>query len=135
MFLLGGDSIAVGLSHHMHPAAVVAQVGIGSQAGSERIARRRLRRVVVSLGVNDDPSNVSTFAGSVHRVLRRRDCVVWLKVRGHDRFNAKLKAIRSRDGRLHLVRIAGVATVDGIHPTQHGYRLIAQRTRRQLRAC
>jgi hypothetical protein len=132
MWLLTGDSIAVGLSQHLHPAALIATVGQGSSKGAAAMRSDKHGRVVVSLGVNDDPRQREQFARRVRLVLQGRQCVVWLTMPSHVGFNDELRRIK--DKRLRLVS-GRVSTVDGIHPTQTGYRTLAVRVRRALSTC
>lgn len=134
MWLLTGDSIAVGLSQVMHPAAVVARVGQGSTQGAAVIRGDSHGRLVVSLGVNDDPHQTSQFARDVRAVVAGRECVVWLTIPTRPAFNRVLRARARSDLRLRLVD-ARVPTRDGIHPTPAGYRHIAHSIRAALLAC
>jgi hypothetical protein len=133
-WLLTGDSIAVGLSEVMHPARVLATVGQGTTHGAAVAESDGHRRLVVSLGVNDDPHQAQAFRREVHRVLTGRSCVVWLTIPSHPAFNRVLRTERDRHHRLRLVD-ARVPTRDHVHPTPAGYRQIARSVRRALRAC
>jgi hypothetical protein len=133
-WLLTGDSIAVGLAQHTHPAAQVAKVGQDSTAGARAIRSDSHTRIVVSLGVNDDPRHAHHFRQNVREILTGRECVVWLTIPSHPEFNRVLRTERRRNRRLRLVD-ADVPMRDHVHPTPGGYRQIADRSRRALRSC
>lgn len=131
MWLLTGDSIAVGLGSQLHPDALIATVGQGSGRGAALIRKAPQRRVVVSLGANDSDRD-GRFRARVASVLRGRDCVVWLAIPEHPRLNRILTGVT--DSRLHVVR-THVPRSDGIHPTAAGYKSLAFSVRRALADC
>lgn len=128
MLAVTGDSIALGLSAYLRPrpAIVEATVGIGSAAAAPRIPRAG--RLVVSLGVNDDDRyGLPAFRRAVTLARRRSSCALWLTVRHHPRHDRVLRATARRFSDFVLVPATDVPTVDGIHPTPEGYRVLARR--------
>ena len=134
-FLLAGDSIAVGLQlYGLRPNSSAVRVGRRTAQGAAIIAKRPEKRVVVSLGTNDDPGDTKMFRASIKRVLNGRSCVIWLTLPRHKAFNDILRQEDRRYKRLHRVN-AAVPTSDGIHPTVAGYKAINTKVRKKLKTC
>jgi lysophospholipase L1-like esterase len=159
--LVNGDSLAVGtkpyipreldgwkvtqstaVSRHAHQGADVMR-GYG----------RKLPRVIhVSLGTNDDPSQVEGFRASIEEVMEvagERRCVVWTNIvrppykgTSYDGYN---RALARADRERHNLRVVNWARMvkrnpewladDGVHVSAEGYRARATAVARQVRRC
>jgi hypothetical protein len=156
--LLLGDSLNVGIEpligRYLPGWRITTnnESGRSTEAGIDELQRVRVPRVsalVISLGTNDDPSEVSAFRKSVRIVLRiagRESCVAWLTIArdgtAYDTFNAVLREEAQRHGALRVVDWARMVEEhpewlgpDGIHATGVGYSQRARSVARELREC
>ena len=159
--LENGDSLAVGTKRHiprmLEGWSVKQSTSISRHAfeGADvmRSYGRKLPRVIhVSLGTNDDPSQVAGFRaaiGEVMEVAGERRCVVWTNIvrppyegTSYDSYNRALaREDRARDN-LRVVNWARMVernpewlAEDGVHVSADGYRARAKAVARQVRAC
>ena len=159
--LVNGDSLAVGTKPYIprelarwevrQSTAISRHAADG--AGVMRAYRRSLPRVVhVSLGTNDDPSQVSAFRAAIRDVMDVAGpsrCVVWTNIVrpshggvSYAGYNRALAAeSRPRDN-LRVVNWARMARQnpswfgsDGVHPSAEGYLARAQAVARSVRRC
>jgi lysophospholipase L1-like esterase len=159
--LVNGDSLAVGtkpyipreldgwkvtqstaISRHAHQGAAVMR----------RYGRRLPRVIHVSLGTNDDPSQVEGFSAAIDDVMEvagERRCVVWANIvrppvdgTSYAAYNRALaREDRERDNlrvvnwvrmtKRHPEWLAG----DGVHVSAAGYRARARAVARQVERC
>jgi lysophospholipase L1-like esterase len=159
--LVNGDSLAVGtrpyIPRELEGWRVRQSTEVSRHAyeGADvmRSYGTSLPRVIhVSLGTNDDPSQVAGFRAAIDEVMEvagERRCVVWANVvrppvagksyAGYNR--ALLRASRERDN-LRVVNWARMVrrhpdwlARDGVHVSAEGYRARAKAVARQVRRC
>jgi hypothetical protein len=142
---LVGDSLNVGVERYLPDAlpgwAIVANDRVG-RSTPEGIAELEAGRpglsshVVVSLGTNDPPQDVTGFRADVARVLELvgpNRCVVWATIwrdgAPNDAFNTVLRDAAGSNRRLRLVEWATMLqdhpewlAADGLHGNETGYR-------------
>jgi hypothetical protein len=156
-----GDSLAEGTAPYI-PALlpgwqVVQSFDVGRHApeGVDVVRSQAWtlgRYVVVSLGTNDDPRNVSSFRLSVEQVLALAGpgrCVVWANIvrppaagTSYDGYNAVLLQAAQRIRNFRLVDWATMVrfhpellAADGVHTTAAGYRARAAAIVAAIRSC
>jgi hypothetical protein len=159
--LVNGDSLAVGTKRYIPPALEgwkvrqSTEVSRHAYEGADilRSYGRRLPRVIhVSLGTNDDPSQVAGFRSAIEDVMRvagERRCVVWANIvrppyegTSYDGYNRALRReSRARDN-LRVVNWARMVekhpewlAEDGVHVSADGYRARARAVARQVERC
>jgi lysophospholipase L1-like esterase len=159
--LVNGDSLAVGTKPYIPPALagwkVTQSTAVSRHAhqGADVMRRygRKLPRVIhVSLGTNDDPSQVEGFSASIEEIMEVagvRRCVVWTNIvrppfqgTSYDPYNRALaREDRERDN-LRVVNWArmvkrnrGWLADDGVHVSAEGYRARARAVARQVKLC
>lgn len=159
--LVNGDSLAVGtrpyIPRELEGWKVEQSTSVSRHAheGAEvlRSYGRALPRVIhVSLGTNDDPTQVASFRAAVAEVMEvagERRCVVWTNVvrppyegtsyAGYNR--ALSREDRARDN-LRVVNWARIVkrnpewlADDGVHVSADGYRARARAVARQVKRC
>jgi lysophospholipase L1-like esterase len=159
--LVVGDSLAQGMRPYLSQqlpgwrVTHVVRVGFHTADGVERVralGRGLPRYVVLSLGTNDDPRNISGFHAAVRAVLRTagtRRCVVWPNIARRSAagttyagFNRALAAEARSSPNLRVVDWVGMTRrhpawirADGVHATAAGYRARAAAVARALAAC
>jgi hypothetical protein len=159
--LVNGDSLAEGTRPYVPrelPRWKVTQSTAVSRHAYEGddVMRRygsRLPRVIhVSLGTNDDPSNVDGFRKAVADVMKvagGRRCVVWANIvrppyrgvsyRGYNRALADEAGTRDNLRVLNWVRMVRAhpewLADDGVHVSAEGYRARAKAAARAVRRC
>jgi hypothetical protein len=159
--LVNGDSLAVGtepyIPRELKDWRVKQSTSVSRHAyeGADvmRSYGRRLPRVIhVSLGTNDDPTQVEGFRSAVSDVMEvagERRCVVWTNIvrppyrgtsyAGYNR--ALAHEARSRDN-LRMVNWARMVRKhpewlgeDGVHVSADGYQARARAVARHVRRC
>lgn len=153
-----GDSLNVGVEPYLPGAlpgfdlVVDDRVGRRTAEGIAEIEQGRARLapyVVVSLGTNDDPSDVAAFRVAVGRLLAligADRCVVWATIwrdgAPSDALNGVLRDAAAGNRRMRLVEWAamvqdhpGWLAADGLHGSPTGYRARARATARAVRDC
>ncbi len=156
-----GDSLAVGTGWYLgaylrgwvvHETAVVSRHASQGASAVESRGTSLERVVVVDLGTNDDPSQVSRFRSYVRDVVRAAGasrCVIWSTINrppyngiSYDGYNRALAAVARAHPNLHVFDWAGMARAhpewfgsDGVHPTNTGYRARAAALARLIRNC
>jgi hypothetical protein len=159
--LVNGDSLAVGTKPYIprelkgwkvrHSTAVSRHAYEG--AGVMRSYGPKLPRVIhVSLGTNDDPSQVEGFraaVGEIMEVAGPRRCVVWTNIvrsavagKSYAGYNRALAREAGARDNLRIVNWArmvrrnpGWLADDGVHVSAAGYRARARAVARQVRRC
>jgi lysophospholipase L1-like esterase len=159
--LVNGDSLAVGTKRYI-PRALegwkVKQSTAVSRHAHEgadvlRSYGRKLPRVIhVSLGTNDDPSQVDGFRAAIEEVMEvagERRCVVWANIvrppyegTSYDGYN---RALAQEDRARENLRVVNWARMverhpewladDGVHVSAEGYRARAKAVARQVKRC
>ena len=156
-----GDSLGVGTEPYL-PQALndwkVDQSVKVARHGFEAISILRKRGhlpgvIVMSIGGNDDPNNVSGFRNTVAKTVRiagPRRCVVWpnhfatKEVNGgtFDGYNAVLEDFEDRNRNFRVVNWAAIARAhpgwmapDGMHVNAAGYQARARAIAAQVRNC
>lgn len=154
--LVVGDSLAVGAAPHLKQALPGWEIETSARTGKhadEGVAEITGRGgplppvVVASLGTNDDPGAVDSFAGYVQSVLDAAGptgCVVWPNIVrppyngvSYSGYNRALARLYAASPNLVVVDWAGIVAADpsllasdGVHATPSGYaargRAIAQ---------
>jgi lysophospholipase L1-like esterase len=159
--LVNGDSLAEGTRPYIPkklPDWRVRQSTKVSRHASEgadvlrRFGRSLPRVIHVSLGTNDDPSQVEGFSAAIEDVMEvagERRCVVWTNIvrppyRGtsYDAYNRALaREDRERDN-LRVVNWARMVernrdwlADDGVHVSAEGYRARARAVAREVKRC
>ena len=159
--LVNGDSLAVGTKRYIPRALegwkVTQSTAVSRHAyeGADvmRSYGRKLPRVIhVSLGTNDDPTQVEAFRtaiGEVMEVAGKRRCVVWTNIvrppyegTSYDGYNRALaREDRERDN-LRVVNWARMVEThpewladDGVHVSADGYRARARTVARHVKRC
>ncbi len=128
--LIIGDSLAVGVGQARPECVTQAQTGITSGAYIKSFLPnlpRSAAQIVISLGVNDDPT-VSTIDNL--RTLRRSlhgPQIVWLLPGLKPEVRQAIEAVARESGD-RLVDTQPQVGPDHLHPTGAGYRLIASWT-------
>jgi lysophospholipase L1-like esterase len=156
-----GDSLAIGTDTYLGALlpdwtiASSAVVGRRSGEGLQALKRRRgkLPRVLlVSLGTNDDPTDVQGFTAvvkEIERIAGRNRCVVWATIVrppvGGVTYDGLNKVLRAEDSRLKNFRLVDWETIvertpaylreDGVHAVSDGYRARATEAARVIRRC
>lgn len=122
-----GDSIAVGVGQARPDCVTTARTGITSGTYLQTLlptGGRTASEVVISLGVNDDPS-MDTL-GNLRRLRARvrADRVTWLLpgLKETVRRHIRTVAAENQDRLVDTIRQVGP---DRLHPTGAGYRVIA----------
>lgn len=159
--LVNGDSLAVGTKPYI-PRQLEGwrvrqstEVSRHAYEGADvmRAFGRRLPRVIhVSLGTNDDPSQVEAFRDAVNDVMEvagERRCVVWTNIvrpayRGTS-YAGYNRALEEEAGARDNLRIVNWARMvrkhpewlaeDGVHVSAAGYRARARAVARHVRLC
>jgi lysophospholipase L1-like esterase len=159
--LVNGDSLAVGTRPYIPPALkgwkVTQSTAVSRHAHQGaavmRSYGRKLPRVIhVSLGTNDDPSQVEGFRASIEEVMAvagERRCVVWTNIvrpavngTTYDAYNRALAREDRQRGNLRVVNWArmvkrnpGWLADDGVHVSATGYQARAKAVARAVRRC
>ena len=156
-----GDSLGVGTKPYLPPALndwkVDQSVKVGRHA-FEAISILRNRSslpgaIVLSIGGNDDPSNVGGFRENVRKVVSiagPNRCVVWPNhfstkpVNGgtFGGYNRVLRDFEQRNRNFRIVNWAAIASAhpgwmapDGVHVNATGYQARARAIAKQVRNC
>jgi lysophospholipase L1-like esterase len=155
-----GDSLAVGtgiyLPSFLRQWSVSQSYDVSRHAsaitGLRAYGASLPRVLVISLGANDDPSAVSSFASYVRdavRIAGPRRCVIWATVLrppyngvSYEGYNRVLRSARGRYRNLRVFDWVALAQAnpgwfggDGVHPTATGYRARAQALAQMVMAC
>jgi GDSL-like Lipase/Acylhydrolase family len=159
--LVNGDSLAVGtkpyIPRELKGWKVSQSTAVSRHAyeGADvmRSYGRRLPRVIhVSLGTNDDPSQVEGFRASVDEVMEvagERRCVVWTNIvrppyegTSYAGYNRALAQEAGERDNLRIVNWARMVrkhpewlAEDGVHVSAAGYRARARAVARRVRLC
>ena len=158
--LIVGDSLSVGAGPHIEAALkgwevqTLAREGKHADEGvAEITGRADLPPVLmVSLGTNDDPSAVDTFAGYVQTVLDAAGpsgCVVWPNIVrppyngvSYSGYNRALARLHATNPNLRVVDWAGIVAAnpsvlsgDGVHATPAGYAVLGRAIAQTARTC
>lgn len=159
--LVNGDSLAVGTKPYIpreldgwkvtHSAAVGRRAHEGVDV--MRSYGRKLPRVIhVSLGTNDDPSQVEGFRAVIEEVMEvagARRCVVWTNIvrppykgTNYDAYNRELRRADRERANLRVVNWVRMVArnpewlaEDGVHASRAGYRGRAKAVAREVRRC
>ncbi len=155
--LVVGDSLAVGDAPHLSrelPGWSIETCARDGKETAEGVAEIEsaapVSRLVVCLGTNDDPREVTAFRAAIERVLATASPsgrVIWTDIVSppvggvpFDSFNDALADAASKDERLVVVGWTALArenarwlTSDGIHPTDEGYAARAAAIAQELR--
>ena len=128
--LILGDSIAAGVGQARPGCVTVAKVGITSGTYMQTLfptAPKAAETVVISLGVNDDPS-METLATlrKLRRAVQARH-VVWLLPGLKDEVRRSIQTV-AQEFADRTVDTKSQVGPDHLHPTGAGYRLIASWT-------
>jgi hypothetical protein len=160
VFLIG-DSLSVGTSWYLPEALPRVRVRVDAVVGrplAHGLAVLRARRaslptvIAISLGTNDDPSRVSSFAAGIREVVRlagRDRCVIWATVSrppvhgvSYDGYNRLLRREAARNPLFRLVDWAEMITrspwllePDRVHGSGTAYERRARATARAVRSC
>lgn len=126
--LIVGDSIAVGVGQARPGCTVLAQTGITSGTYLQTIyptVPRAARQVVISLGVNDDPSMATQ--DNLRRLRRglASTQVTWLLPGLKDEVRAAIRQVAA-ENRDRVVDTISQVGPDRLHPGRDGYRMIAE---------
>jgi lysophospholipase L1-like esterase len=159
--LVNGDSLAVGTKPYIPRllegwrVTQSASVSRHAYQGADvmRSYGRRLPRVIhVSLGTNDDPTQVEAFRAAIDDVMAvagERRCVVWANIvrppyRGtsYAGYNRALRQEASERENLRIVNWVRMVRrhpewlgEDGVHVSAAGYRARARVVARHVRLC
>lgn len=128
-----GDSIAVGIAQHRQECAVHATVGITTEAWLRKYKHIDLRAntIVISLGSNTvRGGSYSALFDLRNRITAQR--VIWVapseKLRWIEYYNVQQAAGPNNDE--VVIPNPKHYSPDGIHPTGHGYKILAEQTRK-----
>jgi lysophospholipase L1-like esterase len=128
--LILGDSIAVGVGQDRPACTTVARVGITSGTFVQTLlpaAPKEARSVVISLGVNDDPSmNTAAALRQMRRGIQAAH-VTWLLPGPKEAVRQAIRTVAAEHGD-RLVDTSGDLGPDHLHPTGSGYRRLAALT-------
>ncbi|PWU25307.1 MAG: hypothetical protein C5B48_01985 [Candidatus Rokuibacteriota bacterium] len=156
-----GDSLAVGtllfLPSDLHGWSLRRSVSVSRHAydGVVPVQDRgsALERVlVVDLGTNDDPTQVSRFGRAVRQILAAAGpdrCVIWATIHrppyhgiSWAAYNRTLRSLAARYDTLHVFDWAAMARAhpswfgaDGVHPNVSGYKARAAALARLIKGC
>jgi lysophospholipase L1-like esterase len=159
--LVNGDSLAVGTKPYIPRALdgwkVTQSTAVSRHAhqGADvmRSYGRKLPRVIhVSLGTNDDPTQVEGFRAAIEDVMEvagERRCVVWTNIvrppyegTTYDGYNRALAREDRARANLRVVNWARMIernpewlAGDGVHVSAEGYRARGRAVARQVRRC
>ena len=159
--LHNGDSLGVGTQWYLPGALpgwrIRASLAISRHAFQgpgilRRYGRGLPRVIVVSLGTNDDPRQLTMFRRAIRSTMRvagRRRCVVWANIvrppvagRSYRGMNVVLAREARRRRNLRVFQWARMARrhrywfgSDGVHPTGVGYRARARGIAKLVRRC
>jgi lysophospholipase L1-like esterase len=159
--LVNGDSLAVGtkpyIPRELEGWRVKQSTAVSRHAheGADvmRSYGRRLPRVIhVSLGTNDDPSQVEGFRAAIDEVMEvagERRCVVWTNIvrppykgTSYAAYNRALAEEASARDNLRVVNWARMVrrhpewlAEDGVHVSAEGYKARARVVARHVRLC
>jgi lysophospholipase L1-like esterase len=159
--LVNGDSLAVGtkpyIPRELDGWGVTQSTAISRHAHQGAAVMRRygsrLPRVIhVSLGTNDDPSQVEGFGAAIDEVMEvagERRCVVWANIVrppvGETSYAAYNRALAREDRERDNLRVVNWVRMtkrhpewlagDGVHVSGAGYRARARAVARQVERC
>ncbi len=125
--LILGDSIALGVGQVRTACETVARVGVSSANYVHTLfgpAPKVAAHIVISLGVNDDPSAHTLEMLRLMRRQLRAGTVTWLLPGLREGARRAIGAVAAENGD-RLVDTRAQAGPDGLHPTGAGYRQIA----------
>lgn len=124
--LVIGDSIAVGVGQYLPECHTEARVGITSrQFIHTLLSPREAGRVVISLGVNDDPAASTARNLRMVRENERGATVYWLLPANHEYARVAIRLVAAEFGD-RVIDTAPQVGRDGLHPTGSGYRVLAK---------
>jgi lysophospholipase L1-like esterase len=156
-----GDSLTVGtglyLSSFLPGWSITQSASISRHADEGPEAVRSLnsslpRVLVISLGTNDDPGAVASFASDVRRIATaagRSRCVIWSTVLrppyngvSYEGYNRVLRRTAATHANFRVFDWRALAQAhqtwfgpDGVHPTAEGYRARAAALARLIKSC
>jgi hypothetical protein len=155
--LLIGDSLNVGIEPYLRDALAGWTIGTddvvgrSTDAGLAALSLRRAPRgaVVISLGTNDTPGDVTHFRDDVDKavgLVGRGSCVIWATIwrdgRASEGFNAVLRETAQKWSNVRLLDWATMleehpdwVAPDGTHGSPEGYQARAEETARLVRSC
>lgn len=130
--LILGDSLAVGVGQVRPGCTVAAQVGITSGTFLQTLfptVPKQAARVVISLGVNDDPGMATL--DNLRRLRRGLGAgrVTWLLPGLKEGVRSQIRTVAAERGDQLVDTISQVGP-DHLHPGRDGYRTIAAWTER-----
>jgi lysophospholipase L1-like esterase len=131
--LVLGDSIAVGVSQIRRECTAYAKSGINSWNWNNAHITKNLsgKTVIISLGANDHKGIKTKEELLALRQVVSAERVYWIDP-GSDRKpipHAAIMQIAKEYGDVVLPRPKDQMSADGVHPTWHGYRTLANQTR------
>jgi lysophospholipase L1-like esterase len=157
---VNGDSLAVGTGPYLHTylrSWRITQTADISRHAPEGAAMIRTEHpsasvLLVQLGTNDDPSQVSSFRRAVHQVLAAAGpghCVVWPNILrppvegvSYDGYNRVLADTAARNSGLRVVDWVSLAQAnpawlagDGVHVSAVGYEARARLLAGEVKRC
>jgi len=159
--LVNGDSLAVGTKRYIPRELdgwkVTQSTAVSRHAhqGADvmRSYGRKLPRVIhVSLGTNDDPSQIEGFRAAIEEIMEvagGRRCVVWANIvrppykgTSYDAYNRALRRADRERANLRVVNWARMVARnpewladDGVHVSAAGYRARAKAVAREVLRC
>jgi len=135
--LILGDSIAVGIAQQRPECVVLAKGGINSwQFNNKNITNlKSAKTAIISLGSNDHKGVRTKRELQTLREMVDAEIVFWILPHGNlktsgvdiEQIQIFVREIAA-DFRDVVLPIASIST-DGIHPTNKGYKLLANQTR------
>jgi lysophospholipase L1-like esterase len=127
--LILGDSIAVGIAQNRPECANIAKVGVNSWQFNNKNITKDLsaKTVVVSLGANDTAKIKTRRELETLREVIKAELVFWILPYNNPDIHDFIRELAA-DYRDVVLPITSIS-LDNIHPTAKGYKLLANQTR------